>query len=254
MSPLTLTLLLLTAQALLLATSLRKSLWRVVPSWLLYVSLATIHVISGIVAQGLGYDYPMILLYFEPAFILGQIAFTFESSIKILGFKLAGGSAPESRLLVWLVPLVPAAIVLPIEIGFIQDALATWHSQEDESLRLVYSIRMFLSITLFVVLALIPAIGWTGKKAVKPAVRYHHHVVTAYMACNVLGYVCKYYVSRNSDLYLTVTFFIFGPVLCFLFWSWRMRTCGPADFEPVEDSSREDVANVFERRVFADCS
>ena len=195
-----------------------------------------------------GRTYPVSLLYLEPLIIVGQIAVTFESSTKYLGITM-GGSSAEGKLMFWLVPLVPAAIVLPIEIGFIRDALAAWSGDEGESLRLVYAVRMFLAITLVVILAAIPAASRLGRRPLLPAIRFHHRMLTAYLACGAIGYLLKSYVSNSVDTLITVLFFVVGPLICFTAWSTRMWNASPADLEPAveADPYASDDLRPFER-------
>lgn len=243
------TVLLLIAQTIALGVSIRNRLWKTIPCWFVYICVATVHVLMGLVPMAEGRDYPILLLYFEPVIILSQIAFAFESSVKVLGITLTEGP-PEGRLLLWLIPSVPAAIVLPIEIGFIQDAVASWHNQEGESLRLVYAIRLFLSLTLFVVLAVIPTIARLSMRVTRPAAAFHHYAVTGYVALAALGYLCKSYVSFGVDYYATLAFFVFGPVICFLVWSRKMWNRGPSDLEPVEGVTPNDPSTAFQRGAF----
>lgn len=249
MVPLILTVLLLLAQGIALGVSIRNRLWRVVPCWFVYLSVATIHLLTGLIPMAAGRDYPILLLYFEPVVMLCQIAFTFESSARFLSIKITGGP-PEGRLLLWLIPSVPAAIVLPIEIGFIQDAVANWHNQEAESLRLVYAIRLFLSLTLFVVLAVIPMMVRLRKQITKPAVVFHHHALTAYVALSATGYLCKSYVNLAVDYYVTLAFFLVGPLIFFLVWSTKMWKRCPSDLEPVQSITPDDPSTAFQRGAF----
>ena len=215
-----------------------RGLWRAVPLWFGYMCVATVHLAIGVAMLVNGRDYSIILLYFEPAFVLGQIAFTFESSVKLLGLRLGGG--PEARLLVWLIPVIPIAIVLPIEIGLMQDALASWNNQEGQSLKLVYGVRYFLSITLFVVLAAMPVVARLAKRTQGKAVVFHHYLLTAYVTCGALGYICKTNTRGTVDYYLTIAFFILGPLVCFFVWTWRAWRWSPAEFEAVEPAFRQD--------------
>jgi hypothetical protein len=231
--PLSLPPFLLIAQVVALIASVRKGIWRAAPAWVGYLCIATIHLIMGeMMAFGLGRTYPVALLYLEPLIIVGQIAFTFESTVKYLGTTARGGS-PEGRLMLWLIPLVPSAIVLPIEIGFIKDALVGWSGDEAESLRLVYAVRMFLSITLLVILAMIPIAARVAGKVPQATVAFHHQILTAYLACSAIGYLCKSYVSVSADRIITVIFFIIGPLICFALWSRKMWNASPADLRPV---------------------
>ena len=238
-------LLLLLAQLAAIVAAVRNGLWRAVPAWIAYLFLVTAHLVVGLVATAFRKEYPVILLYFEPLIILGQIAFTFETGVKMGGFKLGTGS-PESKLLMWLIPLVPAAIVMPIEIGFIQDALANWHSHESESLDLVYNVRRFLSLTLLVLLVAIPVTARMSKRPTMPAILVHHYVITAYVACSAIGYLCKVYFSGSTDFYLTNFFFVVGPMVCFLTWCWKMWKCQPADFESAEPLPAQDLGSTFD--------
>lgn len=247
--PLTLTLVLfgvlLLAQSAALAAAAR-GLWRAVPAWSIYLCLVTAHLVVGFAGTATKREYPLVLLYFEPLIILGQIVFTFETGIKMSGFKFGTGS-PESRLLIWLIPLVPAAIVMPIEIGFIHDALVGWNNHESDSLGLVYNVRRFLSLTLLFVLLAIPVAVRLGKKAARPAALLHHNVVTAYIACGAAGYLGKLYSTGNLDFLLTSFFFVVGPMACFLTWSWKMWMYHPADFEAFEVQSANDTSTSFDR-------
>ena len=246
MSPLSLTALLFLVQGVAISVSIRRGLWHTIPSWTFYLLIATIHLGTGIVAHLFRRDYPIILLYLEPAIILGQIAFTFESSVKYLEISFRS-SSPENRLLLWLIPSIPAAVVLPIEIGFIRDALSSWHDQEDESLTLIYSVRLFLSLTLLVILALIPVVARLTKTVATPVIAFHHYLLTAYLACAATGYLCKPYVSFSMDFYTTIVFFILGPLVCFLVWSTKMWKRCPSDLEPVQSITPDDPSSAFQR-------
>lgn len=249
MVPLLLPVVLLCAQVAALVVALRRGLWRAVPAWTAYLIVATIHVIVGVVlAMGIGRQYPMSLLYLEPAIILGQIAFSFESSVRFLGIEWRGRPL-EGKLLIWLIPLVPAAIVLPIEFGFVRDALSSWSGHEGESLRLVYTVRLFLALTLLFVLAAMMLAAKIGKRPTPRLAVIHHRIIAAYLGCAVCGYFGKTYVSDSIDTVFTIVFFVIGPLLCFAIWSRMMWNASPADLEPARtDSGGMEDMNLFESR------
>ena len=238
--------LLLGAQVCALVAAIRGKLWKSVPAWVIYTVIVTIHVALGLVLADASHPYPIALVYFEPAIIVGQIAFAFESSLFYLGI-LSKRSSPERRLLVWLIPLVPAAIVLPIVISFVQDALTGWNGDSGESLRMVYGVRKFLSVTLLVILVAIPFLARSAGRRPQPAPIFHHRILTLYVACGALGYLCKAYLSGIADVSLTILFFVAGPLLCFALWARRMWNASPAEMEPVETGSRPE-SSLFERR------
>jgi len=248
--PFTLPVLLLAAQALALVAAVRKGIWRAVPAWAAYVCVATIHLITGLTISLIpGGGYPVALLYFEPVLIVAQIALTFETSLKVLQISPRSGP-PEGRLLLWLIPLVPAAIVLPIEIGFIRDAVEKWNKHVGESLMLVYAVRMFLSITLLVVMAVMPLIARLTRKAHQTAISFHHRALTGYFLCAAVGYLCKSYVNVSADRLITEVFFIIGPLVCFLAWSGIMWNRLPSELEPPETAAPEGESTGFERERF----
>ncbi|HEY3741011.1 MAG TPA: hypothetical protein VGL53_14260 [Bryobacteraceae bacterium] len=247
--PLLLPVVLLCAQVAALVVSLRRGLWRTVPAWTAYLIVATIHVIIGVVlSMDIGRQYPMSMLYLEPAIILGQIAFSFESSVRFLGIEWKGRPL-EGKLLIWLIPLVPAGIVLPIEFGFVRDALSSWSGHEGESLRLVYTVRLFLAVTLLFVLAAMMVAAKIGKRVTPRLALVHHRIIAAYLGCAVCGYFGKSYVSDTVDTAFTIVFFIIGPLLCFAIWSQAMWNASPADLEPARAGAggNEDI-NLFESR------
>jgi hypothetical protein len=247
--PFFLPVLLLAGQALALVASVRTGLWRAVPAWVAYVCLATMHLITGLVISLIpGSGYPVALLYFEPVLMVAQIALTFETCLKVLQISPRGG-APEGRLLLWLIPLVPAAIVIPIEIGFIRDAVENWSKHVGESLMLVYAVRMFLSITLLVVLAVMPLVARLARKARQTAISNHHRALTGYFLCAAIGYLLKSYVNISADRLITVIFFILGPFICFLTWSGTMWNRVPSDLEPPARVASDHDSASLERRL-----
>jgi hypothetical protein len=244
--------LLLAAQVVALVASVRRRLWESLPAWTIYIGIVTIHVIAGVVlSMGLGREYPLSILYLEPALIMGQIAITFESSLKYLGITWRNRS-PEGRLLLWMIPLVPTAIVLPMEFGFVRDALASWSNHEGESLRLVYAVRLFLGVTLLILFALVPVAARLRGTPVLPIAVTHHRIVAAYLAFAVFGYIGKSYVTNSTDLVLTIVFFVVGPVLCFAYWSRTMWNASPIELEPAMVAAISlDEATPFERHEAA---
>ena len=234
MVPLILPLVLLVAQSGAVAVALLRGLWRSTPAWTVYVCVATVHLIVGLaLVPIIGSDYPLALVYLEPLILIGQIAFAFESCLKYLQVPLRGGS-PESRLLLWLIPLVPTALILPVEIGFVQDALASWHSQERDALALLYALRRLLSITLLVILAVVPFIAKARKIEPQATIRFHHFVLSGYLLCSVVGFFGKQYLSNKLDLVFTIAFFLAGPTICFAVWAGRMWKARPEDLRVQE--------------------
>lgn len=235
---------------LALATSARNGLWRTLPAWLIYVCVATGHLLCGMFnSLEPSKGYPIALLYFEPFIIILQILLTFEASLRMFGVSRKNGS-PESRLLLWLIPVVPVAIVLPIEIGFIRDAFEKWSKYQGDALMLVYGVRKFLSITLLIVLTAVPLIAGFAKKQPTRAALFHHRILIAYFMCASIGYLCKAYVTGAVDLYVTIAFFVVGPLICFVVWSLRMWNCPQSAFDPMETSSAEDRVNAFDHSAF----
>jgi hypothetical protein len=247
-APLTFTLALLTAQLAALVASLRAGLWRAVPAWTIYIVIATIHLGMGLVMNlGFHQDYPLSILYLEPLLIMGQIAFAFEASMKYL--HRSSSSVPERRILLWLIPLIPAAVVLPAEVGFVQDAVANWTTDEGESLKVLFAVRKFLAMTLMVILALVPIVARLARKAPSASAVIHHRVLTTYLACSVLGYVSKASVGESWDRFVTNLFFIAGPIACFVTWSLMMWKIGPRDLEPLDisTSNHDGLSDILER-------
>ncbi len=249
MVPLILPVFLLAAQVFALLATYRHRLWRAVPLWTLYLGVATIHMITGLlIALRPGSDYPVALLYFEPVLILCQIGLTFESCLNILHISPKGGS-PENRLILWLIPLVPAAIALPIEIGFVRDALEKWNKNQGDALMLMYAVRRFLSITLVAVLCVIPLIaGLSKRKGYRPAM-YHHFVLIGYFLCSALGYLAKSYV--DADRNLTILFFVVGPLMCFIAWTWEMWNRTPGEMEAIEEVTPDEGTRGYDQRGVA---
>jgi len=251
-APLTLIVLLLATQVAVLTSSVRKRVWRTVPGWVLYVFVITVHLTVGALSDVLKLDYPMRLLYFEPAIMVLQIAFTFESSLRYLGLP-GRGRSPEATLLLWLIPLVPIAIVLPIEFGFVKEVLTGWESHEGQSLKLLYAIREFLALTLIVVLGLITFGTYINQRRPGPAAAFHHRLLIAYLGCLATGYLCKAHVKALADRQTTIAFFVVGPMICFAAWSWRMWNASPSDFEPfaVPSADPESGLSPYQRHQHA---
>jgi hypothetical protein len=133
-------------------------------------------------------------------------------------------------------------------VGFVQDALVNWTNDEGESLKVLYAVRLFLAMTLIVVLGLVPVVARLGKKAPSALAIFHHRVLTGYLTCAALGYISKSYGAASWDTFLTNVFFIVGPLICFGAWSWRMWKRSPEDLEPLSLEPTVDN-NVFERRL-----
>jgi len=232
--PLILTLGLFSAQLGTIVAALHRGLWRSLPVWTAYVLIATVHLSTGLILTlGFHQDYPMAIFYLEPLRIIGQIAFTFEASMKYL-YRTVGES-PERRMLLWLIPLIPAAIVLPIEVGFVQEALANWNSDEVEALSVLYTVRLFLSLTLTAILCIVPIVAKLARKAPSKTATFHHRMLTAYIGCAVLGYVPKVYFGSKYDWPITIMFFLVAPLACFGLWALIMWKRGPEDMDTPEE-------------------
>jgi hypothetical protein len=224
--------LLLLAQFCCLAVTIRRGIWKALPVWTIYVCIASAQIVTGLVLTFGISAYPAAVLYLEPLIVLGQIAFTIEAGISYLQSSYAADDqSPESRLLLWLIPMIPTAVGLPIEMGFVQEAVSAWSRDPGDALRLLYLVHLFLSGTLFIGLVGTRFVAQLQRRRATQAHSFHLHLLMVYVGSYAIGYAAKLRTTGHWDDAVMAIFFLAIPLACYLTWAWRMNSTSASAFK-----------------------
>ena len=186
----------------------------------------------------------------EPIIVIGQIAFALEAGIRYLQSTYSrADESPEDRLLLWLIPLVPTAIGVPIEMGFVQEAVSAFNRDQGDALRLLYLVHVFLSGTLLAGLVGTRIMAALQGRTPNSLYSFHLHLLMVYLASYAIGYAAKLNTFGVWDDTVSSLFFLAIPMACYIAWAWRMNSATPETFaarpaddeESVEDSGHNNL-------------